>query len=795
MARSGLLVGRRGARAMLARRLVGGMATAAATSLVMLSAPLATTGASAATAKSTSTPPYSVYVGYTDTLRPDPRNFPTPFSGASGVVYEGCAMPCSAGLDGGAVMIVNSTSSAETINSVVVSFTASCVYDIWPHTVSLPAHEEMVIAENAGGGPGGCTTGTGQMDSSDIGPGGGNWAGNCNESGIIPTVDVTEGGTSTVYNDSGQVLNTGGVDLASCPVGGTNESTPWTPIGHKACMGAKLSLTPGTQEATPSTEVTLTATVANGCGNGLVGVPVSLDVQRGPNAGTTVTGTTNSSGKVALKYTGGAGKGLDVDQAATSGVAGTFTSPPATVGWGNAKLTLTPSQGAVGAKITSSGSGFQSGEPVDLYWNTNGGTPIATTTASSTGTFSAVTWKAPSSAGAVVPVYAIGQTSGDEAVASYIVDTGVSAVSATLSSAAVMAERVTYTVGLTTSTTGALSGGSGTITVQAPWGTVFADPATVADSTAGWGPTGATIVVVDNGTVATVTVPNNVNPGDALTLNLYGVTNDDNTASQVLTASTSSDTLGVAIPFTLSAAQGVGGLSVVPSSSASNANQVVYTVSFSASTTGALVNADGVAGAITVQAPIGTIFNNSANLADGTGHWSQGVSVTVVDHGTVASVSVPQPVNANDALTLTLNGVTNTNTSALSSPKVSVWTSSDTASASVAWSTTADAAVSSVAASLTSTSAGAGPVTYSISFTTSGAGALADSGGYQGDIVLQAPPGTIFTNSANLHDVTAGWTDGVSVTVSDHGLIATVFAPQPIATGHALLLTMYGVTN
>jgi hypothetical protein len=48
------------------------------------------------------------------------------------------------------------------------------------------------------------------MDSSDIGPGGTSWAGNCSQSGVIPEVDVTVDGTTSVFNDTGQVLNTGG---------------------------------------------------------------------------------------------------------------------------------------------------------------------------------------------------------------------------------------------------------------------------------------------------------------------------------------------------------------------------------------------------------------------------------------------------------------------------------------------------------------------------------------------------------------------------------------------------------
>src|SRR5260370_29090973 len=142
------------------------------------------------------------------------------------------------------------------------------------------------------------------MDSSDIGPGGAGCAGNCSQSGVIPEVDVTIDGTTSAFNDTGQVLNTGGVDGASCPPLNGNESTQWTLVGSQPCAGADLSLAPPSQDQSVGDTATVTPTLTNGCGTPLQGVSVTFNVTSGPNAGTTGTGTTDSSGQASFSYSG-----------------------------------------------------------------------------------------------------------------------------------------------------------------------------------------------------------------------------------------------------------------------------------------------------------------------------------------------------------------------------------------------------------------------------------------------------------------------------------------------------------
>jgi hypothetical protein len=55
-------------------------------------------------------------------------------------------------------------------------------------------------------------------------------------SSTIPVVHVTKNGATTHYYDTGQVMNTNGVDMAGCPYTGTrnDESQVWTQIYPQA---------------------------------------------------------------------------------------------------------------------------------------------------------------------------------------------------------------------------------------------------------------------------------------------------------------------------------------------------------------------------------------------------------------------------------------------------------------------------------------------------------------------------------------------------------------------------------
>jgi Bacterial Ig-like domain (group 1) len=274
-----------------------------------------------------------VFVGYADSLRASPTNFPTPWAGSPGVTFEGCQPPSACTYDAGAVRVVNNTSATVTVNSVTVHID-TCALSGWP-SASLAPGGQLIVTQVASGASSGCTpsgpTGPPLMDTSDIGPGGSPYAGNCTPDGIRPTVDVTLDGTTTTYTDSGQILNTGGLDLASCP-SGTNESTQWTTVGSAPCPGAVLSLAPPSQTHSVGQSATVTATLTNTCGQPLSGALVNFQVISGPNKGLTGAGTTDSNGQASFTYSS-TQPGTDTLQASVTNPAGTITSNTVTVTW------------------------------------------------------------------------------------------------------------------------------------------------------------------------------------------------------------------------------------------------------------------------------------------------------------------------------------------------------------------------------------------------------------------------------------------------------------------------------
>ncbi len=146
-----------------------------------------------------------VFVGYADSLRASPTNFPTPWAGSPSVTFEGCQPPSACTYDAGAVRVVNNTNATVTVNSVAVHVD-TCILTGWPSATLAPGGQ-LIVTQVASGATSGCTPsgspGPAFMDTSDIGPGGSPYAGNCTPDGIQPKVDVTLDGTTTTYTDSG----------------------------------------------------------------------------------------------------------------------------------------------------------------------------------------------------------------------------------------------------------------------------------------------------------------------------------------------------------------------------------------------------------------------------------------------------------------------------------------------------------------------------------------------------------------------------------------------------------------
>lgn len=280
-----------------------------------------------------------VFVGYADNLRANPADFPTPWAGSPSVVFDGCTPNCT--FDAGAVRIVNNAPIAVTVDSVVVKV-STCTFDMWQHNRVLQPGEQLILTQTTTDLAADCAGTSGGFDTSDIGPNGGGT--NCNPDGVIPEVDTTIDGASNAYPDTGQVLNTGGVDRAAC-AGGPNESEQWSSIGTQSCPGAELSLAPATQTDAIGTSANVTAQLANSCGTALQGAKIDFKVQSGPNAGTTGSATTDQNGNAVFSYTGSA-TGTDTDIASTTNPAGTIASNTVSVVWQKRTSSLSITGGA-----------------------------------------------------------------------------------------------------------------------------------------------------------------------------------------------------------------------------------------------------------------------------------------------------------------------------------------------------------------------------------------------------------------------------------------------------------------
>ena len=176
---------------------------------------------------------YLVQVGYADGLRGSP-NFPSIWSGDPGVSFFGFFNPpLDAGADAGAIRIVNTGASAITIDSFSVDgFENGASFALWGGFLPavIPAGDSAIFTETA----------FNNFDSSDQPihdqPG----------STATPVVHISVDGALSAFTDVGQVLNTGGFDLA---LRGTNEALGWRDIASTCgidCPGNQLNPEPAT---------------------------------------------------------------------------------------------------------------------------------------------------------------------------------------------------------------------------------------------------------------------------------------------------------------------------------------------------------------------------------------------------------------------------------------------------------------------------------------------------------------------------------------------------------------------
>jgi hypothetical protein len=304
-----------------------------------------------------------VFVSYADDARPLIATFPNPWAGSPNVTFDGCATAAclTSGFDAGAVRIENDTAAPAMVNQVSVQID-TCSY-VWTgplYPVTLAPGASLIATERVFSLAGCHGPSPDTFDSSDIGLGGLPPSG-CTNDGVLPTVAVTVDGATNSYIDSGQILNTGGVDRANCPPG-ANESTQWTLVGDVSCPGQNLSLTPPSQSHTVTTTASVTATYTNGggptCGQPLSGAVVDFTVTSGPNAGVSGTGLTDVNGMATFSYSS-VKTGTDAVEASITNATGAkITSNSVAVVWtvafapGGGAFVIGDKDSAIGHSVT-----------------------------------------------------------------------------------------------------------------------------------------------------------------------------------------------------------------------------------------------------------------------------------------------------------------------------------------------------------------------------------------------------------------------------------------------------------
>jgi hypothetical protein len=231
----------------------------------------------------------------------------------------------------------------------------------------------------------------------------------------------------------------------------------------------------------------------------------------------------------------------------------------------------------------------------------------------------------------------------------------------------------TWTVGLTTSASGALAIG-GTITINAPASTTFPSAASA------YKVNGATVTATPATAAGTVTIATPVAVGDssAISVAITGVTNPaaGTYANSSFSISTSADTAASTPASGLSFGSVVSGVSFSPSSSVS-AVSATWTVDFTTSASGALA----IGGTITINAPASTTFPSAASA-----YKVNGTTVTATPTTAAGTVTIATPVAVGDssAISVVLTGVTNPAAGTYANSSFSISTSVDTAASTPA---------------------------------------------------------------------------------------------------------------
>ncbi len=301
-------------------------------------APLPTTTLTTTTPATSTAGGLNVYLGYADSLRPNP-NVPVPWQGSPQTVFVGHADSGGA-YDSGAIRLDNTTASTVTLKDVTVVLhtvnndgtggpASGQTFDLWGAN-SIPPGASLVIA---------ATGATDNFDTSDFPLNGTSCTNPAGPTTNPPHLMLTFADSSQVtMTDTAHVLDTGGVDTANCP--GGNESLQWRALGTTGVGQASGLLTlamPATAQivGVPYTQV---ATLADASGNPQPNVAVNFSITSGPNTGLRGQAYTDSQGRATFTYTGTVA-GMDTFAASiTNASGGVLNADPVNVTWESAPV-------------------------------------------------------------------------------------------------------------------------------------------------------------------------------------------------------------------------------------------------------------------------------------------------------------------------------------------------------------------------------------------------------------------------------------------------------------------------
>jgi hypothetical protein len=357
---------------------------------------------------------------------------------------------------------------------------------------------------------------------------------------------------------------------------------------------------------------------------------------------------------------------------------------------------------------------------------------------------------------------------------------------------AARASEVVYTIGFTTSGSGALPAGSGTIVVQAGAGT-FSVPARCGNSVAT-----ITDLLTDasaqadlclakesnDGAQLDLVTPVAIGAGHAVRVVITGLHNPDVPGPKTVSVSTSSDAAGSTTYTVTGVGIPITALSVAPSTRAAGATGVTYTLDFATSAVGGLAKGSG---AIIVSGPAGTFPAKAgcgpevATLTDLTTKASgQDVcAATLTTDGTQLQITTPVPIGGGDRVQLAISGLDNPLSAGVRALSVST---SSNSGRSASYGIVAGSSVGPLSLTVSNPAAGLAGVTYGVTFALPASGALVP--GF-GAITIAAPSGT-FALSTSCSADGATVTD---LTTKATGEVATCSVPLGAGTASLGLVT------